>query len=209
MKVRHGRYGAFLGCTNYPECRSIVNIPKKGEEYTPEEEMPDCPAIDCPGKLVARRSRFGKIFYSCSTYPECDVIGNSVDEVMTKYPDHPRTAYVSKKKFAKKGEKTTEKAGTKKEAKKAAAKPKATKKKAARKMPNVELSDDLAAVVGAKEMTRGEVTKALWVYIKEKNLQDAKDKRMIVPDEKLTKIFGSADSVSMFKMAGLLTKHMK
>ena len=31
MKVRHGRYGAFLGCIRYPECKGIVNIPKKGE----------------------------------------------------------------------------------------------------------------------------------------------------------------------------------
>lgn len=205
MKVRHGRYGAFLGCTNYPACRGIVNIPKKGEEYTPEKDLPDCPAIECPGKLVARRSRFGKIFYSCSTYPECDVIGNSVDEVMEKYPDHPRTPYVSKKKTAKKATESSAKKSTKK----AAAKPKKTKEKTARKMPNVQLSDELAALIGAKEMSRGDVTKALWVYIKENNLQDANDKRMIVPDEKLTKIFGSKESVSMFKMAGLIAKHMK
>ncbi len=45
MKVRHGRYGAFLGCMNYPECKGIVNIPKKGEPLLPQEDLPACPAL--------------------------------------------------------------------------------------------------------------------------------------------------------------------
>lgn len=206
MKVRHGRFGAFLGCLRYPECRGIVNIPKKGEVYIPEDELPKCPAIDCPGKLVARRSRFGKIFYSCTTYPECDVIVNSIEEIEKKYPNHPRTAYKKKVKATKKGAKKTDKPakaakGTKAAKKKEPAKP--------RKMPKVTLSPELSSFVGDKEMTRGEVTKAIWAYIKEKDLQDPKDKRTIVPDQVLTKIFGSSDPVSMFKMTALLSKHMK
>ena len=55
--------------------------------------MPPCPAIDCPGHMVARKSRFGKIFYSCSTFPECDVIVNDLEQLETKYPNHPRTAF--------------------------------------------------------------------------------------------------------------------
>ena len=94
MKMRHGRYGPFLGCTDYPTCRGIVNIPKKGE--TPSEDMPSCPAIGCNGKLSARRSRFGKVFYSCSEYPDCDVIVNSLDELETKYVNHPKTPYEKK-----------------------------------------------------------------------------------------------------------------
>ena len=35
MKIRHGRFGAFLGCTRYPDCKGIVSIPKKGESYIP------------------------------------------------------------------------------------------------------------------------------------------------------------------------------
>jgi len=111
MKVRHGRYGAFLGCTSYPECKGIVNIPKKGEP-TPEE-MPPCPAIDCPGQMTARKSRFGKTFYSCSTYPECDVIVNNLDDLEEKYPNHPRTPYQKKEKATRRG-KTTKKAPAKK-----------------------------------------------------------------------------------------------
>ena len=50
MKVRHGRFGAFLGCTNYPDCKGIVNIPKKGETIISQEDLPECPAIGCPGR---------------------------------------------------------------------------------------------------------------------------------------------------------------
>ena len=60
--------------------------------------MPACPAIDCPGHMVARKSRFGKIFYSCSTFPECDVIVNQLDQLEAKYPNHPRTPYQKKEK---------------------------------------------------------------------------------------------------------------
>ncbi len=197
MTLRHGRFGSFLGCSTYPDCKGIVNIPKKGEEYIPESEMPSCPAIECPGRITARKSRFGKTFFSCSTYPDCDVIVNNLDDLSSKYPNHPRTAYVKKQRGGKKATK-----GKKAAAKKA-------KPKKPRNMPKVHLSDELAEVVGGNEMTRGEATKALWVYIKEKDLQDPKDKRMIVPDEKLTKIFGSSDPVSMFKMTGLVSKHMK
>jgi DNA topoisomerase I len=200
MKIRHGRFGAFLGCSKYPECRGIVNIPKKGELYIPESDMPKCPAIDCPGRIQARRSRFGKTFYSCSTYPDCNVIVNNLDDLTEKYPNHPRTPYEKKtrgkKKAAAKGKG------------KGKTKTKEKKEKKPRNMPKVKVSDILAEVVGNEELTRGGVTKEIWVYIKANNLQDPNDKRMIVPDEKLTKIFGSSESVSMFKMAGLINKHI-
>lgn len=92
MNLRHGRFGPFLGCSNYPECKGIVNIPQD------QSAMPDCPAIGCDGKMTARRSRFGTTFYSCSNYPECDVIISDVNKVAEKYPNHPKTPYVSKKK---------------------------------------------------------------------------------------------------------------
>lgn len=142
MKVRHGRYGAFLGCTSYPTCRGIINIPKKGETAISQEDLPPCPAKGCTGQMTARKSRFGKTFYSCSTYPDCDVIVNDLDELATKYPDHERTPYVKKasKRGARKGvakkavakKATTKKATTKKPAaKKTAPKKAATKKKTA------------------------------------------------------------------------------
>ena len=217
MIVRHGKYGTFLGCSKYPDCKGIVNIPKKGEEYLPESEMPPCPAIDCQGKMKARKSRFGKVFYSCSTFPECNVIVNNLDELDTKYPNHPRTPYEKKVKKGKKGskEKATKVKASKSKATKGVKvatskeKVKKEKPKTPRKMPLVHLSEELVAVVGKSEMTRGEVSKSIWVYIKDQNLQDSNDKRMINPDEKLAKIFGSNEPVSMFKMTALISKHMK
>lgn len=210
MKVRHGRYGAFLGCLRYPECKGIVNIPKKGEEILSQEDLPACPAIDCPGRMVARKSRYGKTFYSCSTFPECDVIVNSLEQLETKYPDHPRTPYEKKeKKGAKKttaSSKTTAKKTTKAAPKKAK---KEAKPKVARQMPAQQLSSELSAIVGATEMGRGEVTKKVWDYIKEHKLQDETNKRLIRPDAALARVFGSEEPIDMFKMAGLLSPHMK
>lgn len=223
MKLRHGRFGAFLGCLTYPACKGIVNIPKKGETPLAQENMPACPATDCPGHMTARKSRFGKTFYSCSTFPECDVIVNDLSQLDTKYSSHPRTAYVKQPKkgrFATKAAaKDTEKAAAKKPAiKSSAAKKTATTKtakatkeaapKKTRKMPNVHLSKDLASVVGEDSMPRGEVLKKIWDYIRSNNLQDPANKRSILPDAKLAKVFGSQDAVDMFKMTGILSSHM-
>jgi chromatin remodeling complex protein RSC6 len=62
--------------------------------------------------------------------------------------------------------------------------------------------------VGADEMARMEVTKKLWDYIKANNLQDPKNKRLIVPDAKLAKVLGK-QPVDMMKLSGLLSKHFK
>ncbi len=189
MKIRHGRYGTFLGCSKYPDCRGIIQIPKKGEVAIPEAEMPPCPAHDCPGRMTARRSRFGKVFYSCSTFPECDVIVNDLDKLSDKYPDHTRTPY---KKAAKKG------------------KAKKTKKrKTAVTTKKVKLSKELSEITGGSEMPRGEVLKKVWEYIKANNLQDPSDKRKINPDEKLAKVFGTKDQIHMMKVMGLLQPHIE
>lgn len=201
MKLRHGKFGAFLGCTDYPNCKGIVNIPKKGEVAIPESEMPACPAIDCPGHMVARKSRFGKTFYSCSTYPECDVIVNDLSQLESKYPDHTRTAYVKKGKVAKK-------TAAAPKGKKTSAKAKAAPAKKTRKQPVATLSSELAAFLGTNEMARTDVTKGIWDYIKAHNLQNAANKRQILPDAKLAKILGTTEPVDMFKMTGLISKHL-
>ena len=210
MKLRHGRFGAFLGCETYPECKGIVNIPKKGEVVIAPEDMPSCPAIDCPGTIVARKSRYGKTFYSCSTFPECDVIVNDLDQLESKYIDHPRTAYQKKPGRGGKGAKgKAAKAPAKKgKATKAEKAEKTTKVKKTRTAPANKLSPELAAVVGADSMSRPEVTKKIWDYIKQHNLQDPANKRMIVPDAKLAKIFGSTEPLNMFQLAGVLNKHL-
>lgn len=75
-------------------------------------------------------------------------------------------------------------------------------------MQPMKPSKELAAVVGDGPMPRTEVTKKLWAYIKKNELQDAKNKRNINPDEKLGKIFGSKKAVNMFEMTKLVNKHL-
>lgn len=70
------------------------------------------------------------------------------------------------------------------------------------------LSDALGAVVGTKPIPRTEVTKKLWLYIKKHDLQDPVNRRMIVADEKMKKLFGGQKKVSMFEMTKLVSKHM-
>lgn len=209
MKVRHGRFGAFLGCTNYPTCKGIVNIPKKGETVIAEEDMPECPALGCTGRMVARKSRFGKTFYSCSTFPECDVIVNDLDQLTSKYPNHPKTAYV-KKAGKRRGGPAAKSSAAKSTEKKVAKKTKspATKAKKPRNTPSNVLSKELADVVGVNELTRGETMKKIWEYIKANDLQDKTNKRQINPDKKLADLFGSQEPIDMFKMTALISKHI-
>ena len=65
LLVRNGRYGKFIGCSAYPKCNFIEPLEK------PEDTGVKCPKCD-KGTLMKRKSRRGKIFYSCSTYPTCD-----------------------------------------------------------------------------------------------------------------------------------------
>lgn len=75
-------------------------------------------------------------------------------------------------------------------------------------MKPMTVSDELAAVVGKGPMPRSEVVKKIWVYIKEKDLQDPKNKRNINADENLKKVFGGKGMVNMFEMTKLVSKHL-
>jgi len=70
------------------------------------------------------------------------------------------------------------------------------------------LSPELAEITGGKKMTRPQVVKKIWVYIKAKKLQDAKNRRMINPDAKLGEVLGRRP-IDMLKMAGAISKHLK
>ena len=65
LLIKTGRYGKFIGCSGYPKCRFIEPLEKPTETGVP------CPQCG-KGSLLKRKSRRGKIFYSCSTYPTCD-----------------------------------------------------------------------------------------------------------------------------------------
>ena len=104
-----------------------------------------------------------------------------------------------------------------KSAKKAVKKRPAAKKKKATKRRGggsgltkitCNLSEDLQAVCGgSKKLTRPQIVKKLWDYIKAHKCQDEKNKRMIVPDKKLAPVIGNKP-VDMLKLAGCLSKHI-
>ena len=75
-------------------------------------------------------------------------------------------------------------------------------------MKPLSVSDELAAVVGKGPMPRSEVVKKLWVYIKSHNLQDPTNKRNINADANLKKVFGGKETVNMFEMTKLVSKHL-
>lgn len=75
-------------------------------------------------------------------------------------------------------------------------------------MKPMKISAELAPVVGEGPMPRSEVVKALWVYIKKHNLQDATNRRNINADENLKKVFGGKEMVNMFEMTKLVSKHL-
>lgn len=70
------------------------------------------------------------------------------------------------------------------------------------------LSPELQAVVGSGPMPRTEVTKKLWEYIKANNLQNPENKRNILGDEKLKKVFDGKGEVTMFEMTKLVSAHL-
>ncbi len=111
MQMKRGRFGPFLGCTGYPECRNIRKVAKSGvaapapvplDEKCPVDDAqlvrrfgrfgefiscsnyPKCKYIKqestgvkcarpgCEGDLVVKKSKRGKVFYGCGTYPDCD-----------------------------------------------------------------------------------------------------------------------------------------
>ncbi len=63
LVIRNGKYGEFVACSNYPECKYIK------KEEAPIVEICDCP--NCKGKIVEKKSRKGKVFYGCNNYPKC------------------------------------------------------------------------------------------------------------------------------------------
>ena len=82
-------------------------------------------------------------------------------------------------------------------------------KKQSALMRPVQISDTLADVIGRGPMPRTEVTKRLWDYIKKNKLQDPKAKRMINPDEKLSRVLGTRQQIDMFQMTKKVSAHIK
>lgn len=75
-------------------------------------------------------------------------------------------------------------------------------------MKALKPSPELAAVIGPEAVPRTEVTKRLWAYIKEHNLQNPANKRNILCDDKLAAVMGKRE-VTMFEMTALVGKHLQ
>merc|ERR1711872_1034566 len=117
------------------------------------------------------------------------------------YTKNPKMAKKEspKKVEAKKAKKESPK---KVEAKKTKASPK--KDKVTKKF---KLSADLAAIIGKKEASRPEITKDLWAYLKNNNLQDQENKQFFTPDKKMAKIFGKG-KLKAFTMSKFINPHL-
>ena len=63
LVIRSGKFGKFVACSNYPECKYI----KKEEKQV--VEVCDCPK--CGGKIIEKTTRRGKTFYGCNNFPKC------------------------------------------------------------------------------------------------------------------------------------------
>lgn len=81
------------------------------------------------------------------------------------------------------------------------------KKTQSKFMQPMEISPELAAIVGKGPMPRTEVTKKLWAYIKRNKRQDPKNRRLINPDDKLAKVLGKRP-INMFDMTKAVSKHL-
>ena len=63
LVIRKGRYGEFIACSNYPECKYV----KKEEKV--QIEVAKCP--NCDGMIIERKTKKGKVFYGCNRFPKC------------------------------------------------------------------------------------------------------------------------------------------
>lgn len=72
MVIKTGRYGKFIACPGYPECKNIKKLV--------QETGAECPK--CGGKVILKKSKKGRVFYGCSNYPNCNFM--SWDEPTTE-----------------------------------------------------------------------------------------------------------------------------
>jgi DNA topoisomerase-1 len=64
MIFRNGRFGRFIACSKYPECKNTRQVVV--------EIGISCPEENCDGKILEKKSKRGRLFYGCSKYPECE-----------------------------------------------------------------------------------------------------------------------------------------
>ncbi len=86
MIIKKSRFGPFLGCSSYPECKNTRRIGKDGKPVP----LPEPTGVTCPkcnqGELMQRRGKFGRPFFGCNRYPKCDYLVNDLAEVAQYVP---------------------------------------------------------------------------------------------------------------------------
>ena len=99
MALKRGRFGQFLGCTGYPECRNIRKIAKSGAVAPAPVPLDEKCPVD-GAQLVLRHGRFGE-FISCSNYPKCGYIKRETTGVACPRPGCRGEVVVKKSKRGK------------------------------------------------------------------------------------------------------------
>jgi DNA topoisomerase-1 len=99
MALKRGRFGQFLGCTGYPECRNIRKIAKSGVVAPAPVALDETCPVD-GAHLVRRHGRFGE-FVSCSNYPKCTFIKRETTGVACPRPGCKGEIVVKKSKRGK------------------------------------------------------------------------------------------------------------
>lgn len=80
LVIRHGRYGEFISCSNYPTCKFV----KKEKKQEPTPVGRDCPS--CGKPLVYRKNKKGQTFIGCSNFPKCKYIEAEEDPILKNAP---------------------------------------------------------------------------------------------------------------------------
>jgi DNA topoisomerase-1 len=92
MVIKKSRFGPFLGCSGYPECKNTRRLGRDGKPVP----LPVPTGVRCPkcqqGELMQRRGKFGRTFYGCDRYPKCDYIVNELAQVEAYVPGDDTTA---------------------------------------------------------------------------------------------------------------------
>ena len=88
MIYKNGRFGKFLACPNYPECKCTKAVDKNGKVAEQESTSPELAGFKCEvcgGEMVIRNGRYGS-FYACSNYPTCTFTKQKVTETGVNCP---------------------------------------------------------------------------------------------------------------------------
>jgi len=73
LVIRQGRYGKFISCSGFPDCKHTKKIEKPASE---QPEMTDQVCPECGSFLLKRKNRYGSYFYGCSSFPKCRFLKN-------------------------------------------------------------------------------------------------------------------------------------